>query len=657
MADSSTPLIQLKGLRRVYLMGETTVRALDGVDYTIERGEFIMLMGSSGSGKSTMMHILGCLDRPDEGQVLFEGEDVANRNDLYRSALRNHRIGFVFQQFHLLGHLNVLENIALPLSYAGVVNRFERAEVLARRFGMGDRLNHKPSELSGGQRQRVAIARALVNNPDLLLADEPTGNLDSKTGDEIMQVLRELHLEGMTILMVTHDPRWEKFGTRKSVMGDGRLQLDEVQARPWSAEPRAPRELHHALSPMDLVRMGLREGLFAHKLRSALTMLGIIIGVASVIAMSSFSMGSKQKQMDQIRALGANMVRIQDQHFENEKMLEARAAGSAGLSLVDLRLLKERIEGIVNICASREIKLSATTMGRSLNPRTVGIHGDYAGVNNLKLRAGQFISEDDHDRGSRVAVIGAGVARRMGKEMAVGETIVLSGEPYRVIGVMSDRGSDLGEMEATGAHDPDEDMLIPLQSLIARTKFLELRNEIDEIQIQVDSEERLVTAGLMIKRALLAAHGGVEDFKVVIPVELLKHRQQSGRLLDVLTLCISSISLVVGGIGIMNIMLASVTERLREIGLRRAVGATRSDIRLQFLAESVILSSTGGAAGVGIALMVLAFMTQLLELPFVVSWGTTLVAFAASSLTGILFGWYPAEHASSKDPVEMLRYE
>lgn len=655
-----TPFIKVTKLQRYYSMGENTVKALDGADLTIDQGEFVMVVGSSGSGKSTLMHIIGLLDTATGGSFKLNGQEITTLSDDQRSSLRNEKIGFVFQKFNLLPDLTVLENIALPLSYEGIPKeqRQARAKKYAARMGLADRLHHRPTELSGGQNQRVAIARALVTEPDIIMGDEPTGALDSKTGKEIMQILHELNEEGKTIIMVTHDPVLAEQGTRKISIKDGHIIGDEPGKKTLKKsdessanKPEVPGSF--GLSFKDLFIIGLREGLLPHKMRTFLTMLGIIIGVASVIAMSSFSLGSKKKQADQIRALGANMIKVIDSKLESDQLLSARTQGSNGLSLNDLELIKQSIPAITKSAVLREVKLNVHFKQQEINPRILGIAGDYLTVNNIELAQGRSFDNYDQDSSNRVAIIGANYANKFNTKM-LGENIFLSGIPYRIIAIMANKNIDLKGLEAGSENDPNSDLLIPLESLTARTQYLERRSEIDEIQVQLSDEDQLSDAGTAIKKALINSHAGLEDFRLVIPLDLLKQKQQSQKLLDILTICIASISILVGGIGIMNIMLATVNERIKEIGVRRAVGATKRDILYQFLAESVIISVVGGAIGVVFAACTVFFVCYLLGLPVVFSVPLTLTSVIASIATGLGFGLYPAGQAAAKDPVEAL---
>ena len=669
-------VIHISGLERHYKMGDNIVAALDGVNLEVHRGDFLMVVGSSGSGKSTLMHLLGLLDIPTNGVMEINGQSMTNCSDKRLSYLRNEHIGFVFQQFNLLNDLNVVENIALPLVYRGVPKsvRLEKAKVLAEKLGLGKRLRHHPKELSGGQLQRIAIARALISDPDILLADEPTGNLDSVTSREIMQILYDLNEQGHTIIMVTHDPKLADQGTRKIALSDGKIIEDVTGSRKSNPNPVVHQDnasQSGGLSISDLLRIGIKEGLLAHQMRTFLTMLGIIIGVSSVIAMSSFSLGSKQKQADQIRALGANLVRVVDKQFENERLVDTRIHGSRGLSRSDLEAIRQGIPKIGKAACLREVKLNALYDHNPINARILGVEGDYLTVNNLALQTGRFFDYGDKQHSSLCTILGGGIARAILKHAIdneklpqsakpsdlLGDIVLLGGNPYRVVGILADKAIDLDELEATSVSDPNNDILIPMETLLTRTAYLDLRSELDEIQLQLNTEDDLADAGRSIKAILGITHAGVSDYDLVIPMDLLKQKQQSQRLLDILTICISSISIIVGGIGIMNIMLASVTERIREIGIRRAIGATRADIMRQFLSEAMTISVTGGVFGVILAAAVVVITCSLLKLPVVFSLTLLLVAVAASTATGLIFGIYPAYQAANKNPVEALRAE
>lgn len=654
----SEHLIKIRNLQRHYHMGEETVKALDGVDIDIQAGEFVMIIGSSGSGKSTLMHILGLLDTPDGGTLEYNGTDVAQMKDEELSSFRNRTVGFVFQQFNLLPHLTITENIALPLAYAGggKEDNLEIAKTYAAKMGLGERLGHKPTELSGGQNQRVAIARALVNTPDILMADEPTGALDSKTGKEIMDILYQLNREGKTIIMVTHDRELAETGTRKITMMDGKVIDDTGHSdlTKIKIESKAPSE-SYGIRFRQLVAAGVREGLLPHKMRSFLTMLGIIIGVSSVICMSSFSLGSKKKQADQIRALGSNLIKINNIPYKDVELNQARIRGSQGLSLKDYETLLEQ-SSLKAHAALRETPMTVLHEGHALKSRVRAIAGDFLKVNNLKLREGRRFDPFDQDFAAKVCIIGSSVVSKVGYP-AIGKNITLGGIPYTIVGVLKNQNINLKGLEASGLKDSNSDILIPLQTALTRINQQKLRSQLDEIQLQVKNEDELISSGAKISKVIQGLHSGVKDFEIVIPIDLLRQKEEAGKLLDILTVIISSISMVVGGIGIMNIMLASVRERVREIGIRRATGASQNNILMQFLAESVILSATGGVFGVLLSFLVVFATCSALEIPVVFSVPLLFISFAASMSTGLIFGLFPAKNAAELNPVEALRSE
>ena len=659
------PVLDISRLERHYQMGDTTVKALAGLDLKVEQGDFIMIVGGSGSGKSTLMHLIGLLDLPTLGNFVVNGQDTSKLDDSSLSMTRNRHIGFIFQQFNLLPNISVIQNIALPLSYRGVPKekRLIQARKYACMIGLSERLNHTPVELSGGQMQRVAIARALASEPNILLADEPTGNLDSNTSAEIMDILYNLNAKGHTIIMVTHDIHLANQGTRKVTIKDGKILSDEPGVRMIeNHENQSPynpnQEVNPGLSFRDLLRIGIREGLLAHKMRTFLTMLGIIIGVSSVIAMSSFSLGSKQKQANQIRALGANLVKIVDKGLEAEKLSEARKSGSIGLNQADILAIRQNIKGIQAIATVRSVKMNILNESIPLNGRILGVGGDYLLVNNLTLEIGRNFDYLDQAKSEAVIVVGSRIASSFRKpQSALGKTLVLGGTPYQIIGILKDKNLDWNELEATSQADPNYDILMPLNTLKTRTTNKEMRSDFDEIQLQLKDEEDWIRVGKDLKRILAITHNLVEDYDLLIPMELLKQKQQSQKLLDVLTFCISTISILVGGIGIMNIMLASVTERIREIGIRRAVGATKKDILLQFLTESVTISVAGGILGILLSVIGIVFICSLLDLPIVFSKILFIISAGASTVIGLIFGIYPAWTAADKNPVEALRNE
>ncbi|MBA3686999.1 MAG: ABC transporter permease [Planctomycetes bacterium] len=718
------PVIQLSGVARTYDMGGgNVVQALRGIDLTIRAGEFVAIVGPSGSGKTTLMYLLGCLDQPDGGSYRLCGEEIAHLDDLALSRIRNRRIGYVFQQYNLLAEIDVVDNIALGLVYAGEppAQRRETGVRLATRLGLEHRLDHTPRELSGGQMQRVAIARGLACGPQIILADEPTGNLDSKTGAEIMSVLRDLHAQGSTVVLVTHDPTIASQAHRVVRIVDGSIVSDEVGqgsgvggrgsageetagqgtgvGGQWqvphppdaggsthASDPRpldgggqgpdaaqatgdsagAPRRAF-AESPApgpsgigwrDLLRIALSEGILAHKLRSFLTMLGIVFGVAAVIAMTAITEGGKRRQLEQIRQIGLNNVQVRSVDLEGARLLRERRVNPAGLTTDDLAAVREHVPGIAAATAWKGIK-AEIRRGDKVYDRanTLGVHGDFQQVVNFHVGSGRFLDQRDDQRRARVCVLGGAVAEGLGLGAAdaIGATIVVGDEPFTVVGVMG--GKQFGESDIADAAitDRNRDVYLPYASLRAYFRKALRESPLDAISLRMDSDARLLTQSQEIRRIVADLHDGAEDFVVAVPLESLKQAQRTKEVFNVIIVVIAAISLVVGGIGIMNIMLATVTERTREIGIRRAIGASRRDILRQFLAESLLISSFGGliglALGIGGGLLVqLGF-----AFPVAFSGWIMLLATGTSMGVGVVFGIYPAWLAAQMNPVDALR--
>jgi len=643
-------------------MGQSVVRALDGVDFNLYEGEYVTIVGTSGSGKSTLMNVIGCLDNLSQGDIFLEGKNLSKCNDSQISNLRNKFFGFIFQQFNLLNHLTVVDNIALPLVYSGITRqkRYEIAKHCACQVGLGDRLEHRPHELSGGQAQRVAIARALANKPRILLADEPTGNLDSKTSKEIIELLEKLNKNGLTLLMVTHDMDIAQQSSRMVVVKDGRIveqkRLNQINSCTKDVGEKEIR-FNLWLHLINLIKIGFIEGLLSHRLRTILTMLGMIIGVSAVITMSSLSLGTNKKQINQIRELGANLIKVKDNLYEGSMLSNVRLSGSNGLSLADKDKIEEALPEIAWVSASREFKLNLKWNTDIINYRILGVTENYFEVNNLSLFSGRNFDHFDYSTGARVIIIGWSIKQQMNLDNPIDEILFLSGLPYNIVGVLNDKHLDTKELEATSISDVNYDVIAPFESLVYRTTHLKMRSQLDELHIQVVDEDSLYDAGVKLNRILELLHNGVRDFQIIIPLDLLKQKQQSKRLFNILTICISAISIVVGGIGIMNIMLASVTERTREIGIRRAVGATKNNIILQFLSESVLISVTGGFLGVLLSIILILGICHFIDIPFVLSLSIICVALFVAIFAGVVFGLYPAVEAAKKVPVEALRYE
>jgi macrolide transport system ATP-binding/permease protein len=657
MADS---FISLSGITRTFAMGDSEYPALRGVDLTVEHGEFVAIVGPSGSGKSTLMYILGCLDSPTGGTYTLDGRPVSGLDDSALSRIRNAEIGFVFQQYNLLADLDVVDNIALGLVYAGTA-RAERQQTAcgyADQFGLGGHLGHRASELSGGQMQRVAIARALAGRPRLILADEPTGNLDSATGRDILAELKNLHSNGHTVVMVTHDRKVADQAERVVTIMDGRI-VEDTGVATTDASPaaetrsRTPRPVRFA----DTTAMAVREGLLAKKTRTALTMLGIVFGIAAVIAMNGITEGGKRKQLDQIRQIGLNNIQLHDSGIEGARLLRERRRNPYGLSASDLAALREHLPDLAYATAWRALRAEVRKDARVVEDgRVLGVTGDFQEVVNFQVARGRFLMAHDEQNHHRVCVAGSEVIARLGiADDPLGAWLLIGDEPFRVVGVMGRKRFSRSDVRDVQIIDRNLDIYVPYSSLKTYFRKDAYAGEFEVISLRMADEHGLVETSLYAQRIVRELHNRAEDFVVSVPLEKLRQAQQTKEVFNIIIVVIAAISLVVGGIGIMNIMLATVTERRREIGIRRAVGASRRNIMSQFLTEAVLMSCIGGLLG----LLVGALAGKAVEAAFAfpVAFNPVVVAAAigVSVAVGVVFGSYPAWLAARLDPVTALR--
>jgi len=702
------PLIRVDNITRTFRVGDVDIHALRGVSLVIERGEFLAIMGSSGSGKSTLMAVLGCLDRPTGGSYYFEGTDVAKLDEPELARIRSERLGFVFQSFNLLARTSAIENIALPLFYAasgpaGRSLRLERARSALTLLGLAGRERNTPGKLSGGEQQRVAIARALINSPSLLLADEPTGNLDSRTSHEIMETLQQLNREQhVTIVVVTHEADIAAFADRVVTMRDGLIISDvrvEKPTQPGRAVAAQPTSVRGALlggqqadegsasrstafgAFATMVTASAVQALARNKMRSALTMLGVFIGVAALIAMVAVGEGANQAVRRQIESLGTNLVVVMP---GAARMGGVRGGfGSAStLTVSDAEAIRREATAASSV--SYTIRQSGQTQYANRNWSTgiQGVSANYPPVTNWQIAVGRGISEEDDDSAALVAVLGQTAYRQLfdPNENPIDAMIQVRNVPLRVIGLLASKGQTPFGM--------DQDDLIMVPFTTAERKILgvaapsqqqapmnwvyppapnpynlqkRLTGLVNQIYVQAISPAQVNPAINQVTEILARRHrikpGETNDFSVRNLSQIAETAESSSRILALLLAAVASISLVVGGIGIMNILLVSVTERTREIGLRMAIGARRLHVLLQFLAEAVILSVTGGIAGI---LMGAAF-SQALSLiagwPAPISLTAIVGGFVFSAAVGIFFGYYPARKAARLDPIEALRYE
>lgn len=647
------PIIALKDIVKVYTNGELAVQVLHGVSLDIYPGEFVAIMGASGSGKTTLMNILGCLDRPTSGSYLFAGREVAGLDADQRALLRRGAFGFIFQQYNLLATASATENVEVPAIYAGHTHgqRMERAEQLLTSLGLGERLDHRPNQLSGGQQQRVSIARALMNGGAVILADEPTGALDSKSGEDVMKLLRELNARGHTVLIITHDPKVANQAKRVVEIKDGLITSDSGAHKPTAAEAAA--KIHPAgMEPVPVYatvpdileagKMALRS-LRNNLMRTLLTLLGIIIGVASVVAMLAIGNGAKQSVLDSISAMGTNLLLVRP-GAPNQRFV-----GGFRATLVPADA--EAIAELPNVLVAVPEFPSSVTVRYNKNDYQTQVDGttaDYPTARDWPADAGLFFSEADVKSYAPVVVLGRTVAKALfaPDEEPLGKYILVDNHPFQVIGLMSEKGA------SANGNDRDDVVFLPITTGALRVYGQRYART---ITVAVDDVDKIDATQAAVTQLLIARHKS-EDFQIRNMASILEAAADTQNTLTLLLGSIAAISLLVGGIGVMNIMLVSVTERTREIGIRMATGARKLNILLQFNTEALVVCAIGGLIGVVVGLTT-AWIFSHFGKPVLFSAGPILLAFTCAFGTGLLFGYLPARKAANLDPVIALGAE
>ncbi|EIC13096.1 MacB family efflux pump subunit [Kingella kingae] len=643
-------LIECKNINRYFGEGENRVHVLKNINLTIQKGDFVAIIGQSGSGKSTLMNILGLLDTPTSGAYSIAGTETFKMSADELAAMRRKRFGFIFQRYNLLSSISARDNVALPSVYAGLdyAERSERADSLLDKLGLKGKEKNKPSELSGGQQQRVSIARALMNGGEIIFADEPTGALDSGSGENVMEIIHELYAEGHTIIMVTHDPKIAAQANRVIEIKDGEIISDSSKTTEIApSNVKSIQEKHGLAFYKDQFQEACTmsvQAIVAHKMRSLLTMLGIIIGIAAVVSVVALGKGSQEKILADINSMGTNTISI----FPGKGFGDRNRSRIKTLTVADGQAIA-KLSYVEATTPSTSTSGTLTYQNTDLTASLYGSGEGYFDVRGLKLGTGRLFDASDVKDNAQVVVIDNNTAEKLfpAGTNPLGKTILFRKRPLTVIGVLQKEDNMMGGSDSLNLYSP----YTTVMSQISGDKF------ISSLAVKVKDNVDSQVAEKGITELLLARHG-TEDFFMLNSDSIKQTIESTTGTMTMLISCIALISLVVGGIGVMNIMLVSVTERTKEIGVRMAIGARQSNILQQFLIEAILLCLIGGVSGVlisfGLAAVFNHFVTD-----FAMSFSTASIvgAVVCSTAIGVVFGYMPAKNASKLNPIDALAHD
>lgn len=653
---NNIPLIKLKNIVREFPAGDSTIQVLKNINLTINAGEMVAIIGTSGSGKSTLMNILGCLDKPTSGTYAINGRTTSELSPDEQAELRREHFGFIFQRYHLLNALTAQGNVEIPAIYAGVTNeqRQKRASEILSRLGLADKIHNKPNQLSGGQQQRVSIGRALINGGQIILADEPTGALDHKSGLEVMAILRELHQQGHTIIIVTHDSNIAKSAERIVEISDGKIISDSINPN-YQTEQDANRQAKQIKTTKtqdnllakyyrfrDAFKMAMLS-MLSQRLRTILTMLGIIIGIASVVSVVALGQGTKQKILSNINSLGTSTLEI----YAGSGFGDRNADKITTLRSSDADFLAQQSfvhSTTPNLATSVYFRIGNLAVTGTVN----GVGEQFFAVRGYTISQGKSFDETSIITSAQDAVIDENTVKRLfANQNPIGKILMVGQLPVRIIGVATKQQQGFGSNESLN-------IWLPYTTVINRMVG---QTSLRSITVRVKDNIDLTIAEQAINQIMLKRHG-TKDFFIFNSDNIRETINSSAWVMTLLVSAIALISLIVGGIGVMNIMLVSVTERTREIGVRMAVGARSSDILQQFLIEAVLVCLIGGTIGILLSFAI-GFIFNTVVTSFAMSFSaiSIIAAFSFSSIIGIIFGYFPARRAARLDPIYALERE